>query len=105
MKTSTFAMAALGRALAVVDLPPRAMLDGGPLFKEVHAVIGRPLTPVSAACVARRKTRRMVVATSVYVPALPPSCTVVIIEGTNLDQCGTTYYQASGSQQVVVNVQ
>ena len=72
---------------------------------EAHAVVGRPLTPVSAAGVARRTTRRMIVATSTYVAVLPPACTVVVIEGTSLHQCGTTYYQASGSQFVVVNVQ
>jgi len=30
---------------------------------------------------------------------------VVVIEGTTLHQCGSTYYQASGTQYVVVNVQ
>jgi hypothetical protein len=39
------------------------------------------------------------------VATLPPSCTVIVIEGTSLHQCGTTYYQASGTQYVVVNVQ
>ena len=34
------------------------------LIREAHAVVGRPLTPVSAAGVARRTTRRMIVATS-----------------------------------------
>ena len=43
--------------------------------------------------------------TSVYVATLPPACTTIIIEGTTLQQCGGTYYQASGSQYVVVNVQ
>jgi hypothetical protein len=70
----------------------------------VHAVVGRPLTPVSAAGVARRTTRRVIVATSVYVATLPPACTVVVIEGTTLHQCGTTYYQTSGTQYVVVTV-
>ena len=74
-------------------------------MNEAHAVVGRPLTPVSAAGVARRTTRRMIVATSVYVATLPPSCTIVVIEGTTLHLCGTTYYQASGTQYVVVNVQ
>lgn len=105
MKKSTFAMVALGLTLAIADLPPGGMLHGGSVIKEAHAVVGRPLTPVSAAGVARRTTRRMIVATSVYVPTLPPSCTVVVIEGTSLHQCGATYYQASGSQYVVVNVQ
>jgi hypothetical protein len=105
MKTSTFAMLALGLTLAIIDLPQGGLLEGGSLIKEAHAVVGRPLTPVSAAGVARRTTRRMVVATSVYVQTLPPSCSVIVIEGTTLHQCGTTYYQASGTQFVVVNVQ
>jgi hypothetical protein len=63
------------------------------------------MTPVSVAGVARRTTRRTIVATPAYVAALPPACTVVVIEGTTLHQCGATYYQASGSQYVVVNVQ
>ncbi len=105
MKTSTFGLVALGLTLAIADLPPGGVLEGGSLIKEAQAVVGRPMTPVSAAGVARRTTRRMIVATSVYVPALPPACTVVVIEGTSLHQCGTTYYQASGTQYVVVNVQ
>jgi hypothetical protein len=105
MKTSTFGMLALGLTLAIADLPPGGMLGGGSVIKEAHAVVGRPLTPVSAAGVARRTTRRMIVATSVYVQTLPPSCTVIVIEGTSLHQCGTTYYQASGTQFVVVNIQ
>jgi hypothetical protein len=105
MKTSTFGMVALGLALAVADLPPAGMVNGGSMIKEAHAVVGRPLTPVSVAGVARRTTRRAIVATTTYVATLPPSCTVVVIEGTSLHQCGTTYYQASGTQYVVVQVQ
>jgi hypothetical protein len=105
MKTSTLGVMALGLALAIADPLPGGMLDGGSFLHEAHAVVGRPLTPVSAAGVARRTTRRMIVATSTYVAVLPPACTVVVIEGTSLHQCGTTYYQASGSQFVVVNVQ
>ena len=66
--------------------------------------MGRPASPVSVAGVARRTTRRVIVATTVYVATLPPSCTVVVIEGTSLHHCGSTYYQASGTQYVVVNV-
>ena len=104
MKTSTFGMAALGLTLAIADLPSGGMVEGGSLIKEAHAVVGRPLTPVSAAGVARRTTRR-IVATTTYVATLPPACTVVVIEGTTLHQCGTTYYQPSGTQYVVVKVE
>jgi hypothetical protein len=35
---------------------------------------------------------------------LPRGCTTVVIEGTTLHQCGGTYYQPSGNQYVVVNI-
>jgi hypothetical protein len=47
----------------------------------------------------------VIIATSIYVPAPPPTATIVVIEGTTLYQSGTTYYQKSGDQYVVVNVQ
>jgi hypothetical protein len=106
MKRSTVLMLALGCAVAAGELlPGGGIIDGGLLVKEAQAIVGRPLTPVSVAGVARRTTRRMIVATSVYVVALPPACTTVIIEGTTLHQCGGTYYQPHGTQYVVVNVQ
>ena len=105
MKKSTILMLALGCAVIVGDLLPTAIVSGGVLIKEAQAIVVRPMTPVSVAGVARRTTRRMIVATSVTVATLPPACTVIVIEGTTLHQCGTTYYQASGTQYVVVNVQ
>jgi hypothetical protein len=72
--------------------------------RDAQAVVGRPLTPVSVAGVARRTTRRTIVATSIYVAALPPACRVVVVEGMTLHQCGATYYQPHGTQFVVVNV-
>jgi len=106
MKRSTVMMLALGCAVAGGELlPGGGVFDGGLLVNEAQAVVGRPLTPVSVAGVARRTTRRTIAATSMYVAALPPACTVVVIEGTTLHQCGATYYQPSGTQYVVVNVQ
>ncbi len=70
-----------------------------------EARIGRPLTPVSVAGVARRTTRRVIRRTAVYAAALPVGCSTVVINGTTLHQCGATYYQASGTQYVVVNVE
>lgn len=104
MKTSSFWLLPVGLALVMTDLPDQKPLSGFSLMKEAHAIVGRPLTPVSVAGVARRTTRRVIVATSVYVASLPPSCTVIVIEGTTLHQCGSTYYQASGTQYVVVKV-
>ena len=103
MKKSTFGLMVLGVTLVVADLAPQGMLPGGALIKQANAIVGRPATPVSVAGVARRTTRR-IVATTTYVAVLPPSCTVIVIEGTTLQQCGSTYYQASGNQYVVVNV-
>jgi hypothetical protein len=105
MKKSTLLLLALGCAVIVGELMPGAGMPGGVLIKDAQAVVGRPMTPVSVAGVARRTTRRVIVATSVTVATLPPACTVVVIEGTTLHQCGTTYYQPSGTQYVVVNVQ
>ena len=105
MKKTTVVVLALGCAVAGGVLLPGGIVDGGFLVTEAQAVVGRPLTPVSYAGVARRTTRRVIVATSVYVPAPPPTATVVVIEGTTLYQSGTTYYQKSGNQYVIVNVQ
>ena len=71
---------------------------------DAEARFGRPLTPISYAGVARRTTRRAIYATSVYVASLPRGCQTVVVEGTSLYLCGSTYYQASGGRYVVVNV-
>jgi hypothetical protein len=104
MKRSTIGVVALGLGLALGGFPIGGVFEGLSLVGEAQAVVGRPLTPVSYAGVARRTTRRMIYRTSVYVATLPPACTVVVVEGTTLHMCGGTYYQASGSQYVVVNV-
>jgi hypothetical protein len=104
MKRSTLAITALVLALTSIEFQPGGVPGNVSFVKEAHAVVGRPLTPVSAAGVARRTTRRVIYRTTVYVATLPPSCTVIVIEGTTLHQCGGTYYQASGTQYVVVTV-
>jgi len=101
MKKSIIGLMALGLALGIGDYQPGSGIEGVSLVKEAHAIVGRP---VSVAGVARRTTRRTIYATSVYVATLPPACTVIVIEGTTLQQCGGTYYQASGNQYVIVNV-
>ena len=105
MKRSTVLVLALGCAMVASEFLPGGINGFGLPVHEAQAIVGRPLTPVSVAGVARRTTRRMIVMTSIYVPAPPPHSTVVVIEGTTLYQSGTTYYQASGSQYVVVTVQ
>jgi hypothetical protein len=99
-KTTLLTTLAMSSVLAL-DLA----LDAGLAIPKAHAVIGRPLTPMSYAGVARRTTRRMIYATSVYVATLPAGCQTIIIEGTTLQQCGGTYYQPSGNRYVVVRVE
>ena len=72
--------------------------------KQAEARVGRPLTPISVAGVARRTTRRTIRRTAAYVAVLPGGCSTVIINGVTLHQCGGVYYQAQGNQYVVVNV-
>ena len=76
----------------------------GPV-SSAHALIGRPLTPLSFAGVACRTTRRMVRRTTIYAATLPQGCATVSINGAPYYQCGATYYQAVGGQYVVVQVQ
>ncbi len=104
MKRSTLAVVALGLGLAVGGFPPATNFQRLSLVTEAHAVVGRPLTPVSYAGVARRTTRRVIRRTTIYVVTLPPACTVVVVEGTSLHFCGGTYYQPYGTQYVVVHV-
>jgi hypothetical protein len=104
MKKATFAIVGLGMLMGIGDYQPGIGLQGWSPVKEAHAIVGRPATPISAAGVARRTTRRMIYVTTIYVATLPPACTVVVIEGTSLHLCGGTYYQPHGTQYVVVNV-
>jgi len=62
------------------------------------------MTPTSVAGVARRTTRRSIRRSTVYVATLPKSCTTVVIDGTKLHHCGSTYYQSYNKQYVIVNV-
>ncbi len=99
-KATLLATLALTSVLAV-----DVALNAGLVVPQAHAIIGRPLTPMSYAGVARRTSRRMIYATSVYAATLPAGCRTVIIEGNSLQQCGGTYYQTSGSRYVVVRVE
>ena len=95
----------IGCCLLAVDLLTDGLFNSKIFLKtEAEARVGRPLTPVSVAGVARRTTRRTIRRTTVYVATLPGGCSTVVIEGATLYQCDGTYYQASGSQFVVVNI-
>jgi hypothetical protein len=81
-----------------------AMSSSGPLLLgggEAHAVVGRPLTPISYAGVARRTTRRAVAAGAYaggyaagsVITTLPAGCTRVMSGGTAFYNCGTAQYR------------
>jgi len=91
--------------LGGMELGARLSIPGAPgLVSTVEARVGRPLTPVSVAGVARRTTRRTVRRTTRYVASLPRGCSIVVIDGMSLHLCGNTYYQAYNNQYVVVTV-
>ncbi len=71
------------------------------LITEAEARVGRPATPVSAAGVARRTTRRTI-RRGAYIASLPGGCTYGTYYGYRLYYCGGTYYQASGGGYVIV---
>jgi len=95
--------------LSAAALGLAALLTAG----EVLAVVGRPLTPMSYAGVARRTTRRAAyygagayygaapyyapgaaaVATAAYLTALPAGCAPAVYSGATYYGCGGTYYR------------
>lgn len=74
------------------------------VVSSAEARVGRPLTPLSVAGVARRTTRRVIRRSTVYVATLPRGCATVLINGASYYQCGASYYQPYGGQYVVVYV-
>jgi hypothetical protein len=104
-------------------LAPDAPLRFG-MLPEAQAVVGAPLTPASAAGVARRTTRRTVAVTSTataaaatpqtvvvqtapapatsgalpigtVVAALPAGCSTMTMSGVEYYKCGPDYYRAA----------
>lgn len=67
------------------------------LLQEAHAVVGAPLTPVSAAGVARRTTRRVAVAET--------SATQAAAASTQQQQAATAQQQAATAQQQAATAQ
>ena len=70
------------------------------LLQEAHAVVGAPLTPVSAAGVARRTTRRVVVAETSATQAAAASTAA-----TAQQQAATAEQQAATAQQQAATAQ
>jgi hypothetical protein len=87
-----------------VQIDPISLVTTGSLSTDANARVGRPLTPGSAAGVARRTTRRTIHRTHVYIRTLPAGCVKTAVNGTAVWHCGGKYYQHSGSQYVVVHI-
>ena len=93
--TSVFGLFIFGIALMVVEpnnLP-------GSLFGEAKARVGRPLTPVSYAGVARRTTRRTVYAASAVYVAPPVTTTVVVDNSYEQQQAAQAQQDAAYAQE------
>ena len=93
--TSTFGFLVLGALLLVIE--PTKLPDS--FFADAEAVIGRPLTPVSYAGVARRTARRTVYATSTMYVA--PTTTTVVVDNNDYEeqQTAQAQQQAAYAQQ------
>ena len=68
----TLAAAAGAGCLLLSDKP--SLDKPGSLISQAHAIIGRPLTPLSYAGVARRTTRRAVAAGAAAATVYRPGC-------------------------------
>lgn len=108
----TFSKLAFALSLAAVTTFTDFRIEGqGPLPLSIGfatpagAVIGRPLTPLSYAGVARRTTRRVVRRTATTIAVLPPGCLYGPYYGGYYYRCGGLYYAKSGGVYVQVIVQ
>jgi hypothetical protein len=100
---AALAVTVFGLGFAVEPDATRWSAETG-LLAPADARVGRPLTPVSVAGIARRTARRVVRRSTIYVATLPRGCATVVINGASLYQCGVTYYQPYRGQYVVVYV-
>lgn len=94
----------IGICLVTVSITVDELFDTKFVTTDVEARIGRPMTPLSVAGVARRTTRRVIRRSTIYAATLPRGCSTVVIEGARLHQCGSSYYQPYNNQYVVVYV-
>lgn len=102
---------ALGLGVAATFTDVNIAQNGSPLplsfsfATPAGAVIGRPLTPLSYAGVARRTTRRAVAGTAAGITVLPPGCVYGAYYGAYYYRCGSGYYARQGNVYVRVVVQ
>jgi hypothetical protein len=113
-----FSLRLTGAAGIVVALMFAGLVDAVAPFAsfvgDAQARVGRPLTPGSAAGVARRTvrrhttrrhtTRRVIRRSTIYVSRLPAACVKTSVNGTVVWHCGGAYYQPYGGRYVVVYI-
>lgn len=95
-----FAAVAIGSALAMFTMDAGAGLVAPGIYGttgEAQARVGRPLTPMSYAGVARRTSRRVARRTAYRISTLPAGCVYGPYYGGNYYNCGGTYYEQSGN--------
>jgi hypothetical protein len=104
--TKTLKLLALGAALPMLllaDLSPQAPF-GLVVVREAAAIVGAPLTPVSAAGVARRTTRR-VVAVETAAVATTAAATSTTAAATSQQQAATAQQQKAVAEQQAATAQ
>lgn len=90
--------------IIAAEFSGNGILDNQTDLTQAQARIGRPLTPLSIAGVARRTTRRTIRRTAIYRNSLPRGCQSIFIDGISVYQCGSQYYQSYGNQYVIINI-
>jgi hypothetical protein len=100
LKMKAFVIATAIPALYLAGISPDAP-TGLAWLQEAHAVVGAPLTPVSAAGVARRTTRRVVVAetSATQTAAASTAATQQQQAATAQQQSATAQQQSATAQQ------
>ncbi len=78
------------------------LLGGSCLVGEAKARVGRPLTPLSYAGIARRTSRRVARRTTVRLNALPGGCHYGPYNGASYWNCDGVYYEQQGNVYVQV---
>lgn len=102
MKPVALALCTVGM-IGALQLVDETLLPGVGLISAAQAVVGRPLTPVSVAGVARRTTRRHIRRTGYSIAHLPAGCVYGTYYSYHAYHCGSHYYQKSGNVYVQVN--
>lgn len=100
IRSKKTAIVALLAVFAITELGFQVQIFIGP----AAARVGRPLSPVSVAGVARRTTRRTLRRAGAGVAVLPGNCVYGSYYGYNLHRCGSIYYQQSGNTYVQVYI-